>query len=77
MHPDFRACGIGTYMLYHLLQTLPTRDITLHVSATNDAMILYQRFAFKPERFVVNFYDKYLPEGSCHCKNAYFLRLRR
>ncbi|KAI9190594.1 uncharacterized protein BJ171DRAFT_543631 [Polychytrium aggregatum] len=34
-------------------------------------------FGFKPEEFIVNFYDQYLPPDSRECKNAFFLRLRR
>ncbi|KAF7725708.1 Cysteine-rich protein 2-binding protein [Apophysomyces ossiformis] len=59
------------------LQTAISKDITLHVSANNNAMILYQKFGFKPEEFIVNFYDKYLPSDSTFSKNAFFLRLRR
>ncbi|KAL1919337.1 uncharacterized protein VTP21DRAFT_2030 [Calcarisporiella thermophila] len=75
--PGWDRVGIGQFMLYHLLQTAMGRDLTLHVSANNRAMLLYQKFGFKPEEFIVNFYDKYLPEGSIECKNAFFLRLRR
>ncbi len=60
-----------------MAQTCHNKDITLHVSATNQAMILYQRFGFKPEQFLQNFYDKYLPDDSKHCRHAFFLRLRR
>jgi len=77
VHPEWRGLGIATFMLYHLIQVCVGKDITLHVSATNSAMILYQKFGFKPEQFIVNFYDKYYPEGSTECKNAFFIRLRR
>ena len=53
------------------------KDVTLHVSATNSAMLLYQRFGFKAEEFLINFYDKYLPSDSPVCKHAFLLRLRR
>ncbi|KAI9254338.1 hypothetical protein EDC94DRAFT_662324 [Helicostylum pulchrum] len=69
--------SIGQFMLYHLFQTAISKDITLHVSANNNAMILYQKFGFKPEEFIVNFYDKYYPADSVYSKNAFFLRLRR
>ncbi|ORX49791.1 hypothetical protein DM01DRAFT_1337934 [Hesseltinella vesiculosa] len=75
--PGWEGAGIGQFMLYHLFQTMISKDVTLHVSANNNAMILYQKFGFKPEQFVVNFYDKYLPEQSGFSKNAFFLRLRR
>ncbi|ORX90694.1 hypothetical protein K493DRAFT_287755 [Basidiobolus meristosporus CBS 931.73] len=73
----WEGAGIGKFMLYHLIQTSIGKDVTLHVFANNPAMILYQKFGFKPEQFFVNFYDKYLPEGSRLCKNAFFMRLRR
>ena len=53
------------------------KDVTLHVDATNSAMLLYQKFGFKPEEFILDFYDKYYPEDSKHCTHAFFLRLRR
>lgn len=64
-------------MIYHLIMACPNKDITLHVSANNSAMILYQRFGFKPEGFVRYFYDKYLPPDSTLCRHAFLLRLRR
>ena len=77
VHPQWQCKGMGSFILYHLIQTVPTRDITLHVSATNNAMILYQKFGFKPEEYIVNFYDKYYSNDSKDSKNAFFLRLRR
>jgi len=77
VHPEWRGAGIANFMLYHLFQAVPGVDITLHVSATNSAMILYQKFGFKPEEFIVNFYDKYYPDDSKECKHAFFLRQRR
>ncbi|KAI9101179.1 hypothetical protein DFS34DRAFT_613420 [Phlyctochytrium arcticum] len=71
------GAGIGRFMLFHLMQVAAGKDITLHVSANNRAMILYQRFGFKPEQFIVGFYEKYLPAESKECKNAFFIRLRR
>ncbi|CAG8679338.1 1746_t:CDS:2, partial [Paraglomus brasilianum] len=69
--------GIGKFMLYWLIQKCKgKKDVTLHVSANNNAMILYQTFGFKPEEFIVNFYDKYLPDSSWECKNAFFVRCR-
>lgn len=58
-------------------QTCMGKDVTLHVSATNSAMLMYQKFGFKPEEFILDFYDKYYPEDSKECKHAFFLRLRR
>jgi cysteine-rich protein 2-binding protein len=53
------------------------KDVTLHVSATNPALILYQKFGFKVEEFVQDFYEKYLPEDSTDCRHALFMRLSR
>lgn len=60
-----------------MLQTCMGKDITLHVSASNPAMLLYQKFGFKPEEFILDFYDKYFPVDSPDCRHAFFLRLRR
>ncbi|OLY84649.1 Cysteine-rich protein 2-binding protein [Smittium mucronatum] len=73
----FNRIGIASYMLFQLIQSLPTKDITLHVQATNPAMILYQKFGFKPEKFVLDFYSAYYPVNSSICKNSFFMRLRR
>nr|CAD7587154.1 unnamed protein product [Timema genevievae] len=75
--PQWRRAGIATFMLYHLIQTCMGRDVTLHVSATNPAIILYQKFGFKVEEFVQDFYDKYFPASSKECRHALFLRLNR
>jgi hypothetical protein len=46
----------GTYMLYHLTQTAVGKDITLHVSANNPALLLYQEgnepFSLKNKKIV-------------------------
>ncbi|CAM1306911.1 CSRP2BP (predicted) [Pycnogonum litorale] len=76
-HPEWRNAGIGTFMLYHLIQTCMGKDITLHVSATNSAVLLYQKFGFKVEEFILDFYEKYLPSNSRECRHAMFLRLNR
>lgn len=86
VHPDFRQTGLATRLLYHLVRQLPaSRDVTAHVAAGNPAMMLYQRFGFKPEEFIVDFYagrfrqpglsENALPEPAE--RNALFLRLRR
>lgn len=77
VHSEWRSAGIGAFMLYHLIQIVPDKDITLHVSANNPSMILYQKFGFKAEEFVVNFYHRYLPDDSTLCKHAFFMRMRR
>lgn len=90
---DFQGHGIATRLLSLLLPQLsPRKDLTLHVSVSNTpAIILYQKIGFKPEEFIVNFYDKYL-NGSADGngngnenekdslignKNAFLMRLRR
>ncbi|KAI9598284.1 hypothetical protein BDF19DRAFT_431934 [Syncephalis fuscata] len=75
--PGWERANIGRFMMYHLIQLSGGKDVILHVSANNPAMIMYQQFGFKPEEFIINFYDKYLPEDSRLCKNAFLLRLRR
>ncbi|XP_038048525.1 cysteine-rich protein 2-binding protein-like [Patiria miniata] len=77
VHPEWRGVGIGTFMVYHLIQTCMGKDVTLHVSATNSAMLLYQKFGFKPEEFILDFYEKYYPQDSRECRHAFLLRLRR
>ncbi|XP_029161138.1 cysteine-rich protein 2-binding protein-like [Nylanderia fulva] len=75
--PEWQKSGIGTFMLYHLIQTCMGQDVTLHVSVTNPALILYQKFGFKVEEFIQDFYDKYMPSNSRECRHALFLRLNR
>ncbi|XP_056266865.1 cysteine-rich protein 2-binding protein-like [Pseudoliparis swirei] len=77
VHPEWRRAGIGTFMIYHLIQTCMGKDVTLHVSASNAAMLLYQKFGFKSEEYILDFYDKYYPVDSADCRHAFFLRLRR
>ncbi|XP_030052104.1 cysteine-rich protein 2-binding protein [Microcaecilia unicolor] len=77
VHPEWRKAGIATFMIYHLIQTCMGKDVTLHVSASNPAMLLYQKFGFKTEEYILDFYDKYYPLDSKECKHAFFLRLRR
>ncbi|KAI8928577.1 hypothetical protein BC831DRAFT_397374 [Entophlyctis helioformis] len=75
--PGWDGCGIASRMLFHLIEARSASlDVTLHVSANNRAMLLYQKFGFKPEGFIVGFYDKYLASNSQACKNAVFTRLR-
>jgi len=76
-HPEWRRAGIAKFMLYHLVQSCLGKDITLHVSANNHAVMLYQIFGFKVEERILNFYDKYLPANSTECKHALFMRLTR
>ncbi|XP_028827957.1 cysteine-rich protein 2-binding protein isoform X2 [Denticeps clupeoides] len=77
VHPEWRRAGIATFMIYHLIQTCMGKDVTLHVSASNPAMLLYQKLGFKTEEYILDFYDKYYPVDSKECRHAFFLRLRR
>nr|XP_056718791.1 cysteine-rich protein 2-binding protein [Euleptes europaea] len=77
VHPEWRRSGIATFMIYHLIQTCMGKDVTLHVSASNPAMLLYQKFGFKTEEYILDFYDKYYPLDSKECRHAFLLRLRR
>ncbi|XP_051551111.1 cysteine-rich protein 2-binding protein-like isoform X2 [Myxocyprinus asiaticus] len=76
VHPEWRRAGIATFMIYHLIQTCMGKDVTLHVSASNPAMLIYQKFGFKTEEYILDFYDKYYPVDSKECRHAFFLRLR-
>ncbi|KAF9448942.1 hypothetical protein P691DRAFT_759486 [Macrolepiota fuliginosa MF-IS2] len=68
---------IARTMLFHLIKMNPRRDITLHVSANNSAMLLYNQFGFKAEEFIAGFYEDYLDPASRASKNAFRLRLRQ
>ncbi|CAH2013150.1 unnamed protein product [Acanthoscelides obtectus] len=76
--PGWRNCGIGRFMVYHLIQTSLGKDITLNVSINNPALFLYQKFGFKVEKVVLDFYDKYLIcDYNDKSKHAFFCRLER
>lgn len=86
VRPEWRGARLGERMLYLLVGRLlpPGKDVTVHVAAGNPAMIMYQRFGFKPEEFIVDFYGaRYRnPTDDCNrpdpaSRNAFFLRLRR
>jgi len=77
VHPDFQRAGIATFMLYHLIQTCMGKDVTLHCSVDNPAVLLYQKFGFKVEEFCLDFYSKYYPVKHYLSKHAFFMRLKR
>ena len=78
VHPDWQGCGIGSFMLYHLIQTCMGKDITLHVSVDNNpAIFLYQKFGFKLEQLCLDFYERYYPPDFHYSKHACFMRLKR
>ncbi|KAL0851615.1 hypothetical protein ABMA28_007393 [Loxostege sticticalis] len=75
--PEWRGAGLASFMLYHLLQTCSGKDVTLHVSPTNPAIFLYQKFGFKVEELIQDFYEKYYDIEYKGCRHALFLRLIR
>ncbi|KAM3960927.1 ada2a-containing complex component 2 [Aphomia sociella] len=75
--PEWRNAKIASFMLYHLLQTCSGKDVTLHVSPTNPAIFLYQKFGFKVEELIQDFYEKYYDIDYKGCRHALFLRLIR
>ncbi|KAL4713940.1 hypothetical protein ACJJTC_015594 [Scirpophaga incertulas] len=75
--PGWQRAGIASFMLYHLLQTCSGQDVTLHVSPTNPAIFLYQKFGFKVEEFIQDFYEKYYDMDYKGCRHALLLRLIR
>lgn len=77
VRPGWQRAGIAKFMLYHLTQTCMGKDITLHVSATNPAICLYQKFGFKIEEMILDFYDKFLPIDSTNSRHAFLLRMER
>lgn len=74
---SFSCCDFFFFLPLLPWQTCMGKDVTLHVSASNPAMLLYQKFGFKTEEYILDFYDKYYPLDSKECKHAFFLRLRR
>ncbi|KAI0083957.1 hypothetical protein BDY19DRAFT_605204 [Irpex rosettiformis] len=77
VRPGWDNAQIATSMLYHLISLNPRKDMILHVSINNPAVLLYNRFGFKAEEFIVGFYEDYLDSKSRASKNAFRLRLRR
>lgn len=89
VHPEWSSVGIGARLLDLVLQSAPPRDITLHVSATNPAMLLYNRLGFKPEQYIINHYDRHYRMAELdesirgrsvllsYSKHAFLMRLRR
>lgn len=83
VHPDWSGSSVGTTLLSLIIENAPSnRDVTLHVSATSPAVILYNKFGFKSEEFIVDFYKKYSVPDSYFAQisksyNALYMRLRR
>lgn len=83
VHPDWRRMGFASRLLYAVVRAAGRRDVTVHVAVGNQAMMMYQRFGFKPEEYIVDFYGeryKHNEEGTepdPASRNAFFLRLRK
>ncbi|KAG7311052.1 hypothetical protein JYU34_003909 [Plutella xylostella] len=73
----WRRSRVAAFMLYHLLQTCSDKDVTLHCSPTNPAIFMYQKFGFKVEEFIQDFYEKYYDIDYRGCRHALLLRLTR
>lgn len=62
----------------HLFQSIPsTRDVTIHVPASSALVIILQKFGFKQEAVIENFYDKFFPIDKQESRTAFFMRLKR
>ena len=61
----------------NLFKLCPEYDITLHVSVNSPVVVFYQKFGFKIEEFIKNFYDKYYPNELNLSKDAFMMRLSR
>ena len=87
VHPDWRLsgrakddpsqCSPAHYMLYYLIQASGSFDITLHVSVSSPVVVLYQKFGFKIEEYIRNFYDKYYSDEHNLSKDAFLMRLTK
>jgi GNAT superfamily N-acetyltransferase len=76
--PGWHSSHLARTLLYLLIRRCPARDITLHVAPDNyAAMRVYQELGFKVDRFVLGFYEKYLPADQPGTRNAFFMRLRK
>ncbi|KAI9222514.1 hypothetical protein BC828DRAFT_345961 [Blastocladiella britannica] len=76
VRPTWTGLGIGSRMMTWVCESLK-HDVTLHVSANNPAVIIYQQLGFKAEEFVLDFYEKYMPPESTDSRHAFFLRMRK
>ncbi|KAF8074676.1 hypothetical protein FPV67DRAFT_592538 [Lyophyllum atratum] len=70
--------GEPRFMLHtSVIMLNPQKDIRLHVSVDNSAMLLYDQLGLKAEEFVAGFYESYLVPNSRASRNASRLRLRQ
>jgi ribosomal protein S18 acetylase RimI-like enzyme len=86
VHPDWRNLrnkqknhdvSIGQYMLYYLIQKCHNYEIQLHVSVNSSVVSFYQKFGFKIEEYIKNFYDKYYSSETKLSKDAFLMRLSK
>ncbi len=79
IHPNWRMSNIAKYMLYRLASINTTNDIILNVSVNSPAVLFYQKFGFKVEEYVTQFYDKYYSDEDTNAlsKDAFLMRLAR
>jgi ribosomal protein S18 acetylase RimI-like enzyme len=88
VHPDWRCpkapntnnqdVSIAQYMMLYLIQTCPNDyDVNLHVSVNSSVVVFYQKFGFKIEEYIKNFYDKYYSNETRLSKDAFLMRLSR
>ncbi|XP_024085640.1 cysteine-rich protein 2-binding protein [Cimex lectularius] len=77
VRPKWRNCGIGKMILYHLIQSCKTWDITLHVSPTNPALVLYHKFGFKSNLLLRQFYEMYAQTDSNESNHSFLMKLER
>lgn len=84
IHPDWRRQNYAARLLYAVVKATGRKDVTVHVAVGNQAMMMYQKFGFKAEEFIVDFYgERYRHDGGegrepdPASRNAFFLRLRK
>uniref|UniRef100_A0A3P8T9Z3 Lysine acetyltransferase 14 n=1 Tax=Amphiprion percula TaxID=161767 RepID=A0A3P8T9Z3_AMPPE len=76
VHPEWRRAGIGTFMIYHLIQTCMGKDVTLHGSPVIPPCCSPEVW-LQGEEYILDFYDKYYPVDSAGARHAFSWRLRR
>lgn len=90
VHPDWRShksassdqkcqdnddVALSEFMMYYLIQACGDMSISLHVRVKSPAVLFYQKFGFKIEEYIKNFYDKYQTFDDQSCKDAFMMRL--
>lgn len=85
VHQDWRRHRFASRLMYMVIRATGRKDVTAHVSVGNHAMMMYQRFGFKAEEFIVDFYGERYRHSNVEegvepdpaARNAFFLRLRK